>query len=218
MRPFLWLVIFCFAASANASWLEHIENGGFETGDFSGWHKINVGDGDWFINDGTYLPEVADPQSPLSGVFDVLSAQQDSGMHVLYQTILLPTSFTVAELSWLDRINNMAPDFADPEQEWRVLLKDALGNLIHEVFSTSPGDDYDLMPNSRSFDVSALLAPYQGQEIMLVFEQQDTYSWLHVSLDDVSLVTAVSAPNMAVLMLLVIGGVGLVARNKSATR
>ena len=37
---------------------EHIVNGGFETGDFTGWTVTSVRNGIWIINDGTILPQV----------------------------------------------------------------------------------------------------------------------------------------------------------------
>ena len=42
---------------AKALGIEHIVNGGFETGDFTGWIVKNSGWlGDWYINNGTFDP------------------------------------------------------------------------------------------------------------------------------------------------------------------
>lgn len=186
-----------FVGTANAALIEHIENGGFETGDFTGWTTVNTGSGLWNINDGSFPINGGFPSlSPIAGAFDAVTTQTGPGFHNLYQDITLST-FNTATLSWDDRIRTNAA-LSDPNQEWRVLIEDTSGNLISEIFSTNPGDNgLQIGPNSRSYDLTALLTPLINQTIRISFEQQDNLGFFSATLDNVSFTTevnAVSAP------------------------
>jgi len=169
-----------------------IVNGGFETGDLTGWTVFNSGSGNWAINNGTFVPpSLAPVLPPISGNFDVISSQSGPGLHILSNPIVVPQNVASAVLSWQDRIRNFAPVFSDPNQEWRVLVLDASGGLLQEVFSTNPGDPLQQVgPNSRSFDLTSLLQSLEGQTIHVGFEQQDNLSFFNATLDDVSLQVA----------------------------
>src|SRR6185369_13961997 len=92
---------------------ELIVNGDFETGTFIGWSRQNNGAGNFFINDGTYVPEGSDGAlPPLSGSYSVVSSQTGPGQHVLYQDVSIPQGAS-GYLNWADRIRNYATDFAD---------------------------------------------------------------------------------------------------------
>ena len=202
------------AAVANAIPTELIVNGGFETGDFTGWSNSGSGSGFGFtINDGP-----ATALAPISGSFDAVSSQTGPGLNTLIQqSFMMSSGITSATLSWSDRIQNFGGVFSDPNQEFRVLLEDMQGNLIQEIFSTSPGDPLiQLGPNFRSFDITSLAQGLAGQQVQLSFEQQDNLNFFNVSLDDVSLL--VEAPEPGPLALLAIGllGVGVSSKRKRA--
>jgi len=184
------VVLFCVIGQAKATSLEHIINGGFETGDFTGW-TVSSG-GRWQINDGNFDPLVhCGPLPPISGSFDAMTYLL-AGKNILFQQTTLPANIVSATLSWSDRIRNHAPDFRDPRQEWRVLIKDTSGNLIQEVFSTNPGDPtIQIGPNNRSFDLTSLAQSLAGQQIRISFEQQHIY-FFNATLDDVSFITETS--------------------------
>jgi len=59
-------------------------NGGFETGDFTGWTQLNGGFGAWVINDGKIDPDGPEgPTPPLTGRFSALVTQIGGGTHYL---------------------------------------------------------------------------------------------------------------------------------------
>lgn len=198
---------------ANAGLIEHISNGDFETGDFTGWNVVNTGSGAWAINDGTFIPSGPSAAlTPISGSYDSVSHQSGPGFHNLYQDILLPTFFDMAFLSWDDRIRNTGV-FSDPNQEWRVLIEDTSGVLISEVFSTNPGDvALQNGPNPRGFDLTSLLQPLSGQNIRISFEQQDDSGFFNATLDNVSFTTATSVPEPTTLAIFALGIMGLASR------
>lgn len=196
---------------ANAGLIEHISNGDFETGDFTGWNVVNTGSGAWAINDGSFVPSGPSTELPtIGGNYDVVSHQTGPGFNNLFQDILLPESFNNAFLSWDDRIRNSA-SFSDPNQEWRVLIEDTSGVFISEVFSTDVGDlSSQNGPNARGFDLTALLQPLSGQSIRVSFEQQDDLGFFNASLDNVSFTTSVPEPST--LAIFALGFLGLVSR------
>tara|TARA_R110000744_G_scaffold20143_12_gene52948 strand:+ start:964 stop:1671 length:708 start_codon:yes stop_codon:yes gene_type:complete len=196
---------------ANAGLIEHISNGDFETGDFTGWNVVNTGSGSWNINDGTFGTAFGTNQS-IGGLYDVVSTQAGPGFHNLYQDVLLSNSFDSLILSWDDRIQSNAP-FSDPNQEWRVLIEDITGSLIYEVYSTDPGDtNPQVGPNLRSYDLTSTLSSYAGQNIRVSFEQQDNAANFSATLDNVSFTSTVNVPEPSTLAIFALGIMGLASR------
>ncbi|WP_417392263.1 hypothetical protein, partial [Gimesia sp.] len=180
------------AISVSGNTDELIENGDFETGDLTGWSIDNTGNGGWQINDGDFDPPgTGTPLPPVSGNFDAISFQSGPGLHLISENLIVPEDITSATLSWSDRIRNFSSSFSDPNQEWRVLVLDASGDLIQEVFSTNPGDSLQQIgPNHRSFDLTSLLQSLEGQSIQISFEQQDNQGFFNTTLDNVSLLVS----------------------------
>lgn len=219
VKKIVGLVACLFVGSANAGLIEHISNGGFETGSFSGWSAVNTGTGDWSINDGTSdIGGYGFGSSPsISGVYDAVTTKGDgaAGLHKLYQDILLPGTLGVAVLSWDDKVASDA--VSDPGREWRVLIEDLTGSLISEVFSTSPG--IGNTSSSQSFDVTSFLSAFANQSIRISFEHQDSNGNLSVGLDNVSFTTStadVPEPISLALFGLGLAGIGFSRRKKSA--
>lgn len=207
------------ATTAQAIPVELVTNGDFETGDFTGWLKVATGGAVGFaINDGTFIPQSGlGPTPPIGGQYDAVSDQGGPGTSSLLQTIALPGVFDILMLAWDDRIENLADQFLDPDQEFRVVFYEVSGAPIGEVFSTNPGDTLSQPgPNARSFDVTALLSAYAGQSIVLAFEEQDSLFFFNATIDNVSLTADIPEP--ATLGLLGAGliGLGLARRRRRA--
>ncbi|QQX78099.1 MULTISPECIES: HYR domain-containing protein [Aequorivita] len=187
------VVTYTISATDNCSGgatTEYIQNGGFETGDFSGWSVVDSGSGSYYLNDGTYTPiSGAGALAPISGNFDVVTDQSGPGLHLLSQPFTVPSDVQSAIVSWNDRIRNNAGVFSDPNQEFRVDLVDASMNVIQEVYSTNPGDpSTQIGPNFRQYDLTALLQTLSGQVVSLRFSEQDDLGNFNLTLDDISFV------------------------------
>lgn len=217
MKNIFGFLLMVIALQSQAATTQYITNGGFETGDFSGWTVTNIDNGSWNINNGSFDPSGSQiAQGPISGSFDAVTDQIGPGFHSLYQTFTLDTTFTSAIFSWSDRIWSDG-GFVDPNQEWRVLIKDSVGSLINTVFSTNPGDSNQNGPNNRSFDLTSILLGYVGQSISVGFEEQDNQGFFAATLDNVSFTTTNnSVPEPASLALLGLGFAGMrLARRKA---
>jgi hypothetical protein len=164
-----------------------IVNGDFETGDLSGWTLANSGSGSFVINNGTYDPPGPDgPLPPYSGSFSALGIQSGPSLLTIYQDVALPADATSAVLRWVDRIRNQGDEFDDPEQEFRVEIRDTGNNLLATLFSTNPGDPLMSGWTERSADISA----FAGKTIRVTFTVEDNLYYFNVHLDDIRIESA----------------------------
>jgi PKD repeat protein len=167
-------------------------NGNFEAGSLAGWTASPAGS--WAVNTGSFDPPgPATPLAPIAGTFDAVTSTP-GGTRSISQSFVVPATVTQATLSWQDRIRNSAA-FVDPNQEFRVVITDAAGAVLQTVFSTNPGDpSTQTGPNSRSFDVTALLQSRPGQTLQLRFEEQDSLNFFVVNLDSIALTLGAPQP------------------------
>jgi hypothetical protein len=168
---------------------EYIVNGGFETGDFTGWNPTNMGGAQWVINDGNVpVPPEDELWQPISGDYDALVVQWDWSLSILFQqSITVPSNITSATLSWSDRIVNYHDCFG-VNQKFQVVFLDENSNLVSQIFSTEPGDPLmQYGPNDRSFDVTDLAQTLEGQEIYVAFAVLAASYHLPVAVDNISL-------------------------------
>ena len=180
-----------------------IVNGGFETGDFSGWVVQNLGLGSFVINNGSYDPASPDgPLAPRGGSYSVLSDQTGLGARTIFQDIAIPVGSTAVTLSWVDRIHNYAIEFADPNQEYRVEIRNTSDSVLATVFSTNPGDPLMREWTARGADLSA----FAGQTVRIAFVEQDGRGFFNVHIDDVR-VNAETGGNGAHMVVLAAGQV-----------
>lgn len=76
-----------------------------------------------------------------------------------------------------------------------MVIRDTAGNLLHEVFSTTPGDPpQQVGPNSRSGDLTSVFQTFAGQTVDVSFEQEDNLSFFNATLDDVKLLVSTLLP------------------------
>jgi hypothetical protein len=166
--------------------VEQIVNGGFETGDFSGWVKTPGTDGDFVIDDGTVSPPSADaPTPPFDGNFSAFARQTAPGLLLLRQDVTLPANAPVITLSWADRVRNFAGDF-DTNQQFRVEVRNTNDVTLAVLFATKPGDTLLADWTQRNADLSS----YSGQIVRLAFIVDAGQTFLEVHLDDISLKAA----------------------------
>lgn len=164
------------------------ENGGFETGDLTGWVVINpAAVGGVLVDDGSFDPPgPGGPVAPFAGRFAAVTFQGGPGIHTLYQDVTLDPALPSATLLWADRLENHAGIFVDPTQEWRVEVRDPANNgVLAQLFSTNPGDP----PFQDWTERTADLGPWIGQTIRLAFTEQDFFDYFNARLDEVRIVT-----------------------------
>lgn len=203
VKPFIGLILALVALGfvTGASWetanatssAELVANGDFESGDLSGWtvttslpasQSLN-----WVVNDGTVNPLFGPhgPIGPISGSFDALALGNSPSWETLSQSVSIPADIASATISWDDIVRNACSVFMEPRQAFRVLIEDASGGLIAEVWSTNPGDPaYQMGPNSRAIDVTALAQSIEGQTVVLSIEVEQRCYNLNVNVDNVS--------------------------------
>jgi hemolysin type calcium-binding protein len=184
-----------------------ISNGGFETGNFSGWSVRNLGSGNWFVYSGTTSPLVGAPiAAPPEGSFAATTDQEGRGSHVLFQDVALEGSRS-HKLSFLVYYENRAPSgFATPNsldpnvipnQQYRVdVLRPtaapfsmAPGDILASVFRTRVGDPNSLAPTPISFDLSQ----FAGQTVRIRFAQVDNQFIFQASVDAVKITSGTPA-------------------------
>ncbi len=170
--------------------VDYAVNGGFESGDFTGWVTPSGTNAAFIINDGTIYPPSQDaPTPPFAGNFSALADQSPPAVSTLYQDITLPTNATSIILSWVDRIRNFNADF-DINQQFSVEVCDTNNVPLAVVFSTQPGDPLLNDWTQRSADLSS----FNGQTIRLAFIVNAGLSYLDVHLDEVSVRCATLPP------------------------
>lgn len=161
---------------------EIVRNGGFETGDFTGWAIQTAGLGGFAINDGKFDPQSPDlPSPPFDGNFSVLTDQIGGGHNVLYQEVFIPAETRGATLSWVDKIRNHSTQY-DFNQFFRVEIRDTADDTMAVAFTTAPGFPLTNNWTRRTFD----LTPYRGQTIRIAFIEEDHQGYFNVHLDNIS--------------------------------
>ena len=213
--------------AAHAVPLQLITNGGFETGDFTGWTHFNQsgGSGDWFVSNSNTSPLSGfSTPGPASGNFYALTDQTGPGAHVLLQTFTIPVGATDVTLTFnLFSQNQNGTAFcpgsldytASPNQCDRVdILTGTAGafdtgaGVVDNLYEDAPPPTGWL---SESFNLNLLPGTYQ-----LRFGEVDDQFFNQMGVDNVSL--TVQAPEPATLSLLGVAllGFGAIRRRKRA--
>lgn len=185
-------------ANAALTWtpgdMELIVNGTFETGNFTGWHRVNGGgfgggaNNNTYINDGrriAFRPATTnDP--PFAGNYCAVTDQDGPGFISMYQDVAVPAGVGSVWLTWADQIHNFFNTFvvegAQQLQEYHVELRNVNNTVLTTIYRTEPGDPVWTAWNKRSFD----LTPYKGQTVRIAFIEEQWQNFFHVYYDNIS--------------------------------
>ena len=171
------LFVFVFA-SLNSNAQELVTNGGFETGDFSGWTLEDLTPfGDWFVYTGTLSPFGLNILAPPDGTFTAVADQDSSDSNILYQDIQIPEGATVtcSAIVYYENRDNIfiigdGLTLNGPNQQYRVDIMDpnapsfdtGAGVLLN-LFQTLPGNPNSLGYTTLNFDLS----PFAGSTVRI---------------------------------------------------
>ena len=181
-----------------------IEN--FESGTLAGWSLTVTGNGGWFIyTKGATPPDPSksDPNAPFNvpdppqGKFAAVSDMNGPGTRILSRDITLDGRYVLhLTLFYVNGANDFVSaktlsHDAEDNQQFRIdLVKtsapvDSLadGDVLANVFHTSPGDPRQRSPGDVSFDLSR----WQGQTVRLRLASADNHGPLRVGVDDIRL-------------------------------
>ena len=182
---------------------ELITNGGFETGDFSGWSVADLGSGSWFASSSTLTPLSLFPTAgSASGGFYAVTDQTGPGTHVLLQDFTIPGPGTTTlrfDMFANDQdggpiIDPIGLDHSfGPNQHARVdILSASAGPFDTGAGVLSPlyiGVDSQLNnPNPYThyvFDLTGAVG--MGGTYTLRFGEVDNQGFLHLGVDNVSI-------------------------------
>ena len=186
-----------------------VSNGGFETGDFTGWTVEDQpgSSGSWFVYSGTSSPASGfGVPAPPQGTFAAISDQNSPGSHLLYQDVALEAGFRHElrfVLYYANQVGSFAaPDTLDfnasPNQQYRVDILDpaapvtsvAASDVLATVFRTEVGDPATLAPMTIIFD----LTPYAGRTVRLRFAEVDNQGFFQAGVDDVRIASTARTP------------------------
>ena len=180
----LLLISSFFILNQNAeAQVELVENGGFETGDFTGWTQETLTPADgWFVYTGTLSPINSIPiLAPPVGNFAAVTDQGDPNSNILYQDIQIPAGETVT-CSAIVYYENEGGEggcvfiigdgltLNEDNQQYRVDIMDpnapsfdtGAGVLLN-LFQTLPGDPNSLGYTTLNFDLS----PFAGSTVRI---------------------------------------------------
>jgi hypothetical protein len=218
------LLTFSILSTHSRAQEELVENGSFETGDFTGWTDDSTSPfGIWFIYSASDFESVLPP--PV-GEYAALTAQEQESAMILYQDIAVPAGaqvscsvivyventalggYVIGDGLTTDEVNQqMRIDLMDPEAD----PYDTGAGVLENLFQTLPGDSNSIGYTTLDFD----LTPYASETVRFRAAVVVTEGPLNGSIDDLSCVTqpvvASSIPTLSEWgMIAAAAGLGLV--------
>jgi hypothetical protein len=157
-----------------------VTNGGFETGDFSGWQVNSTLGGDWEVYTGTLTPVLGNPvPTPPEGTHAAITEQGNESRQILYQDVTLPPAGTDIQLSLFAYYtaynaivspDNLDPAM-DPNEQYRIdvmrpgaaIDSVSSGDVLATVFRTLSGGPTTVDPTLKTVDLSA----FAGQTVRI---------------------------------------------------
>jgi D-alanyl-D-alanine carboxypeptidase len=176
----------------------------FESGSLDDWQTVGSGAGGWFVySDGAKAPDPAqsDPNVPFDlpdppqGKFAAVTDMNGPGTRILYRDVKLDgrlrlhlTAFYAA-VGGFTSPKTLAHDVPEPNQQFRIDLLDpsapidsvAKGDVLVNVFHTSPGDPDRLAPTAAIVDLSR----WAGRTVRLRLAGTDNSGPLRVGVDNI---------------------------------
>jgi CubicO group peptidase (beta-lactamase class C family) len=176
----------------------------FESGALDGWQAVSSGSGAWFAySDGQVAPDPAqsDPNAPFfvpdppHGGFAAVTDMNGPGTRILYRDVSLEgrstlhlTVFYVGKAPF-STPDTLAYDSPEPNQQFRIDLIDptapidsvAEGDVLVNVFRTSPADPISLKPTAVNLDLSA----WAGETVRLRLVETDNQGPLRAGVDNI---------------------------------
>jgi D-alanyl-D-alanine carboxypeptidase len=176
----------------------------FEAGGISAWQAVGSGAGGWFVYaDGHKPPDPAhsDPNVPFDvpdppqGRFAAVTDSNGPGTRILYRDLRLDGRFTLrltvfyAGTAPFSSPATLAHDIPQANQQFRIDLvarsapidSVAKGDVLANVFGTSPGDPVRRQPTEMRVDVSA----WAGQPVRLRLAGINNRGPLRVGVDNI---------------------------------
>ena len=199
MRRFLvafatvWCVVLVASASAGAApTVDVITNGGFETGDLSGWSATTT-----IVNPycGAWAVDACAPEGPHSGSHQAGNGFDGSpGQYVLSQVVTLPAG--TATLSWFD---DAWASYGGVPRTLEVQVRDASGTTVlgTPYTYTLP---FNAFPPTGWVSHTVDLSAYTGQTVQLTFVQvipENFTGPASFGIDDISLLVDPAPSNRA---------------------
>jgi hypothetical protein len=176
----------------------------FESGAITGWQAVGGGSGGWFVySDGHKPPDPSqsDPNAPFDvpdppqGRFAAVTDMNGPGTRILYRDLRLEGHLSLqlsvfyAGTAPFSSPATLAYDTPEPNQQFRIDLLSpsapidsvAKGDVLVNVFGTSPDDPAGRQPTEVSMDVSA----WAGHTVRLRLATTDNGGPLRVGVDNI---------------------------------
>ncbi len=166
----------------NTKAVELITNGGFETGNFSGWTAVNSANGfiNWNVSSGShgggFIPAPTSV-TPIQGNFSAWQGiavfQAGGGTYTLSQDVTLPAAQT-ASFFWQDRFQSNLTEFcggsgepACGTQTYRVQILNTSNVVLQTIYTVvnNPAQNRDTGWRGHNFS----LTPFAGQTVRIRF-------------------------------------------------
>ena len=207
-RKLLYTAIVAGAVAAPASAQNLLTNGGFETGDFTGWTANATGAGDILATN--LAPNAMLPMSalaangPAGGDWYATTDQDEPASYELYQFFTVPQNPGPVIVSYDLAVTSLA-DFVESEQAVKIevfALDVARGGLPATLFHDAPAPITQDVPNPYvhyDFDLSADVVP--GQTYIFYFSQITQNANLIAALDNVRVTPTPGAAAIALMGL-----------------
>lgn len=228
------ICIILFLGLSGIAKAQLVTNGGFETGDLTGWTlDVEPGSaGSYFVMSGTTTPiSVSTVLPPPQGTFAAVADMNEAGSYIIYQDITVPTTgpTTFSAIVYIENYNSVyisGPDLSYspvPNQQVRIdiidpasSLRDIGAGVLLNVFQTTPATPLSLGYTT----VNADLTSFAGQTVRIRIAAVDNQDNLNAAVDAVSVANSIGVPTMnewgmiVFVVLAVIGSIYYLRRKR----